>query len=80
VPEATNGDPGLNAVTFVDLVKSVAAEYGTTVTSDEATDILWEHTGFPGFIDGDPKTVVRDQLRQFFAETDGALVPNLSEA
>jgi hypothetical protein len=26
---------------------------------------LWEHTGYPSFFQGDPETVLREQLRAF---------------
>lgn len=48
----------MTAPSFVDLVR----EYFPGVTDEQAMDILWNYTGFPGFWDGDPARVCREQL------------------
>jgi hypothetical protein len=51
--------------------KQVAAEYGITLTDEQAEDLVWEKTGFPCFFskqegekDGD---VLNRQLREALA-------------
>ena len=54
-------------LTFKILVKDVAGDYGRTVTDDEAAFILWNHTGFPGFFQGDPLETCAKQIDHYFA-------------
>ena len=53
-------------LTFADVVKSVAQEFDRTVTDADIDYILWEHTGFPAFFDGDPEECVRRQVKEYF--------------
>ena len=53
--------------TFRDLVRRVAAEFGESPSTTEIAHILWEHTGFPGFWDGDPETCCEAQVRAFYS-------------
>lgn len=41
-------------------------EYFPDASWEEADSILWEFTGWPGFFDGDPETVLREQLGKFW--------------
>ena len=52
--------------TFIDLVKRIAADCGHTISDDEGGYILWNHTGFPDFFDGDPEECCTRQLRDYF--------------
>lgn len=55
-------------VTWLDLTKEVASEFGVTLTDADADSVLWGATGFPGFwTTDDPIEECRTQLRQFFA-------------
>lgn len=55
-----------DGLTFLDLARSVGQEHGVLLTDGQATGILWEYTGFPGFWDGDPLICCTEQLHAFF--------------
>lgn len=57
--------------TWVDLVHKVAKEHGQRVSEAEADHILWEHTGFPSFWEGDPRSHFTAQLHEFFGREVG---------
>lgn len=54
-------------LTYLDLARSVAAEYRLVLTDAAADAALWEHTGFPSFWHGDPATECATRLREHFA-------------
>jgi len=49
-------------VTFYDLVRR---EVDPALTDAQADYILWEHTGFPSFFDGDPEETLIRQLQEY---------------
>ena len=53
-------------MTWIELVRDEAKKLKRTVTDEQADYILWEHTGFPEFWQGDPETCCREQVREFF--------------
>jgi len=54
--------------TWRDTARGVAWEFGRDISPEEADYLLWEHTGFPEFWNGDPGACCRQQLREFFAQ------------
>lgn len=52
-------------MTNTEFVQSVGRAVGVELTDDEADYILWEETGFPCFFDGDPVTVLRQQVTAY---------------
>lgn len=50
-------------MTFLEIAREVFADHPLATSDVELENILWEHTGFPGFFDGDPETVCRKQLQ-----------------
>jgi hypothetical protein len=46
---------------WIDIVRQELGD----MPSEQAGFILWEHTGFPIFWDGDPQECCRAQLREF---------------
>ena len=56
--------------TWTDLARSVAWQHGIDLGVDEADYILWNHTGFPSFWNGDPRTCCEVQLHNYFERID----------
>jgi len=56
-------------VTGVEIVQDEARQLFIALPKDFAEHILWEHTGFPSFYDGDPEVCIRKSTR-IFLETD----------
>lgn len=56
----------LARLTWTDVARSVAWEFGFDLPFAQADYILWEHTGFPSFWRGDPLTCCIEQLRAYF--------------
>jgi hypothetical protein len=56
-------------MTCVEFVKVVAAEFGLTLTDDEADGVLWNKTGFPSFFHGEGtyEQLLRPQLEEAFS-------------
>ena len=57
----------LSPVTWSDLARSVAWEFGIDLSLDDVDHILWEHTGFPSFWRGPPYESCVAQLRAYFS-------------
>jgi hypothetical protein len=53
-------------ITWLDLVRQVAADYRLILTDDMAYMILWEYTGYPSFWRVEPLAECEAQLREFF--------------
>lgn len=51
-------------MTYLELVKEVAAQHGRDITEREAEHILWGHTGFPSFIKPKEGQTMQDALRE----------------
>lgn len=60
---------------WTDVVNSVAWEFGQNLTDDDATALLFEHTGFPAFWVGDPVLCAEGQLRRLFSYRLEGFVP-----
>jgi hypothetical protein len=56
--------------TFLQLIKRVAKDCGHDLSDDQAGYILWNHTGFPNFFDGDPEECCTKQIQDFFRVAD----------
>lgn len=48
----------------------IAREYFPDCTDEQLGYILWNHTGFPCFWDGDPETCMRQQLQDYKNEQE----------
>lgn len=57
----------LARMTWLDLARSVAWEFGIDLSYADADYVLWEHTGFPSFWEGDPMECAVKQMRTYFA-------------
>jgi hypothetical protein len=62
-----HAEPTAVPISWPYLVRLVAADYGLVLSDDEVSFILWEHTGFPCFWEGDPVPSCVRQLHTFFA-------------
>lgn len=51
-------------MTYIELVQEEATKLGLTVDAARADDILWEHTGFPGFYPTEEGESTEDCLRR----------------
>ena len=57
---------GLAKLTWTDVVNHVAHDYGMWFNDFGVMPILWEHTGYPCFFQGDPVECATEQLHQYF--------------
>src|SRR5688500_15002370 len=55
-----------NKYTFLDIARTVGHQYGYALSDDEAAVLLWEHTGYPSFWEGDPAKCCEAQLVSYF--------------
>lgn len=57
--------------TCVQLVQQIGEAHGFLVDENMAARILWNHTGFPHFWDGDPVDCLIRSVSEFFTEAKG---------
>lgn len=69
--EASSGTATVaESYTWQDLAKEVGKEFGKTLNDKQADYLLWNHTGFPSFWNGNPIEECREQLRAAFRRVD----------
>lgn len=53
-------------MTGIDLVRSIAWQNGKDISSQDADYLLWNHTGFPAFFDGEPIECICRDINAYF--------------
>lgn len=61
--------------TVVDLVNSIAWNFGENLTEREAMSVVWNHTGFPSFFLGEPEACMALQVWEYFVAQASGCVP-----
>jgi Flp pilus assembly protein CpaB len=61
-----------SGLTFENVVRSVALQFGHVPTADEVEWVLWERTGFPSFFMGDPARECAEQVFRHYQEAHDA--------
>jgi hypothetical protein len=51
--------------TYLELVKRTAAECGVTLSDAQAEYVLWNETGFPGFLGSPELLTLQKQVKEF---------------
>jgi len=56
--------------TDITFTQRIGREHGFEVSREDAGYILWNHTGYPSFWDGDPIECLDRQVTEFFQKAN----------